>query len=58
MKGISDQAGYWDMCWEDIEEENGMESGQAKGFKAFYELFKEYEIPSYPHLHFDVKVYS
>jgi hypothetical protein len=63
MKCISDQAGYWDMHWGDIEEESGMEPEQAKGFRAFYELFKEHEIrdktdPPYPHLHFDVGVWS
>ena len=60
MKGICVESGYWDMHWMDIEEENGMESGQAKSFKAFYELFKEYEIEdgTFPHLHFDVGVYT
>ena len=59
MKNISDQAGYWDMHWGDLIKENGIEPEQTKGFRAFYELFKEYEIrdtddPPYPHLHFSV----
>lgn len=62
MKNLSIETGYWDLHWEDIKEENGMESEQVKGFEAFYELFKEHEIRDknnfpHPYLHFDVGVY-
>lgn len=61
VKNTSGQAGYWDMHWGDIENSIGLE--QAKGFRAFYILFKDYEIkdttdPPYPHLHFDVGIFS
>ena len=34
---------YWDIFLNDIEEENGMSSENAKAFKQFYDKYKKYE---------------
>jgi len=59
-KDLGIEAGYWDLHWGDIVERNGMDEGQAKEFEAFYRLFKIHEVKEkrFPHLHFDVAVYT
>lgn len=60
-KCLGIQAGYWDMHWGDIEEENGLSKKEAKAYESFYRLFKKHEIDKkgeFPHLHFDVRVFS
>lgn len=63
-RGEGIEAGYWDLMREDIDEDDdcswaNSEPEKASEFRKFYDLFKEYEVKGeYPHLHFDVVVFS
>jgi len=51
---------YWELHWDDIEEQNGMSESEADAFKRFYLKFKKHEVKDddFQWILFDCSVYS